>query len=218
MNGLQLASAIREMSASPIRLVLLSSVGSHDHPDTAQSKIFDAALAKPVRRARLHRALLDLLRPKPALPSNAPGVKMAESLVALGRILVVEDNIVNQRLAKRLVEKLGYQADVAADGSEAVAAVELSSYDLILMDCQMPVMNGFEATRKIRAGSKHRTPILALTASALSEDLERCLEAGMDDCLTKPIRFERLDEAIKQWVSPKVSAQQPGALDALARH
>jgi len=125
------------------------------------------------------------------------------SLSALGRILVVEDNIVNQRVARRLVEKLGYPVDVAANGREAVEAIDRSCYDLILMDCLMPVMNGFEATWRIRAQShehaKPHTPILALTASALAEDLQQCLDAGMDDCLTKPIRFERLESAVKQW-------------------
>jgi CheY-like chemotaxis protein len=140
-------------------------------------------------------------------PAAAPVESMAASLAALGRILVVEDNIVNQRLARKLVEKLGYRVDVAANGQEAVEAFGRMPYDLVLMDCQMPVMNGFDATQQIRRDAKHHVPILALTASALKEDLERCVNAGMDQCLTKPIRFEHLDAALKRWIPRNTPTQ-----------
>jgi len=112
-----------------------------------------------------------------------------------GRILVVEDSIVNQMVAVRLLKKLGYDADVAANGLEAIDAVERSSYHAVLMDCQMPEMDGFEATRRLREreqGQGKHLPIIAMTANAMTGDREICLEAGMDDYLSKPIDTKEL--------------------------
>jgi signal transduction histidine kinase/ActR/RegA family two-component response regulator len=116
------------------------------------------------------------------------------------RILLVEDNIINQKVAQSLLGKLGYKADVAANGLEAVKALEQINYDLVLMDCQMPEMDGFEATLRIRNTSSavlnHNVPIIAMTANAMKEDRERCLEVGMNDYLSKPVRKEGLLVAI----------------------
>jgi CheY-like chemotaxis protein len=116
--------------------------------------------------------------------------------------LLVEDNPVNQRVALAVLGKLGYQAELAANGAEAVTAVAARTYDLILMDCQMPVMDGFEATRRIReaqAGTR-RVPILAMTANAMQGDRERCLQAGMDDYIPKPVTLDALRIALSRWL------------------
>jgi CheY-like chemotaxis protein len=118
-----------------------------------------------------------------------------------GRVLVAEDNVVNQKVAARILERLGYAVDVAATGNEAVAAVGQHTYDAILMDGQMPQTDGFEATRLIRAmEGTHHTPIIALTASAMQGDRERCLAAGMDDYVSKPVSPEQLEAVLLRWV------------------
>jgi CheY-like chemotaxis protein len=114
------------------------------------------------------------------------------------RILLAEYNAVNQKVAVRLLEKMGHQVEVAADGERAVAAVSLDIYDLVLMDCQMPVMDGYAATRAIRQlNLRRRLPIVAMTANAMPEDRQRCLEAGMDDYVSKPISTAQLYSAIE---------------------
>jgi CheY-like chemotaxis protein len=116
---------------------------------------------------------------------------------------------VNQKLTRRLVEKMGYYVDVAANSSEAVAAALRTSYDLILMDCQMPVMNGFEATRELRHSKLPRIPIIALTASAMKTDHDECINSGMDDYLSKPVKPDHLAAAIKRWVASTPAEEQP---------
>jgi CheY-like chemotaxis protein len=117
-----------------------------------------------------------------------------------GRVLVVEDQAVNRAVVVRLLEKLGCSVDSAENGREALAAVAKQEYDLVLMDCQMPEMDGFEATAQIRRkeDSGRRVPIVALTAAALAGDRERCLAAGMDDYLTKPVRREQLESLVRR--------------------
>ncbi len=154
-----------------------------------------AVLNKPVRRDALRSAveqvLLGSLREVSPIPVSRPPTDRA-------RILIAEDNLVNQKVAVRLVQKLGFAADVAANGLEALAALDHSAYDLILMDCQMPEMDGFETTRRIRLAGE-RLPIIAMTANAMKGDREMCLEAGMDDYLTKPIDLSALSTALTRW-------------------
>jgi CheY-like chemotaxis protein len=117
------------------------------------------------------------------------------------RILLAEDNTVNQVLAVRLLEKRGHKVTVAANGKEALAAIEKDSFDLVFMDVQMPEMDGFEATERIRANEKasgNHLPVIAMTAHAMAGDRERCIQAGMDDYLTKPIRSQELDDVLKR--------------------
>ena len=118
-----------------------------------------------------------------------------------GRILIAEDNPVNQRVASLQVRRCGFDTDVVADGEEALAALESLSYALVLMDCQMPRMDGYAATRELRRrekGSRH-TPVIALTANAYATDREACLQAGMDDHLAKPVSLRTLGEILDQW-------------------
>ena len=131
------------------------------------------------------------------------------------RILLAEDYLTNQQVALIILSKLGYQADAVLNGVEAVAALEHTNYDLVLMDCEMPKMNGFEATAVIRSKSSkvfnHSIPIIALTANAFDQDREKCLEAGMNDYLTKPVKMEKLATALDKWLSPG-AAQIQGTL------
>jgi CheY-like chemotaxis protein len=164
--------------------------------------LFDATLAKPLRQSQLFDTLVTLLahedRParedKPARAALDPHLAERHPL----RILLAEDNAVNQKLALRLLSQMGYRADVASNGVEAVESVERQPYDVVLMDVQMPEMDGLEASRHIHArlpnGSRPR--IVAMTANAMAGDREMCLAAGMDDYMTKPIRVERLVQAL----------------------
>jgi CheY-like chemotaxis protein len=139
--------------------------------------------------------------PENALERRESSVNALQPLPESLDILLVEDNKVNQKLALRLLERLGCQAKVAASGLEALAMLEKYDFDLILMDCQMPEMDGYEATRRIRErehGTRH-IPIVAITANAMESDLERCLTSGMDSYLTKPIDFAKLRDALETW-------------------
>jgi two-component system sensor histidine kinase/response regulator len=119
------------------------------------------------------------------------------------RILVAEDNVVNQLVTRTMLDRLGYRADVVASGAEAIAALSENSYAVVLMDCQMPAMDGYDATREIRRrqGAGLHTPVIAMTSGAMNGDRERCLAAGMDDYISKPVRTEELGRVLHQWVN-----------------
>jgi CheY-like chemotaxis protein len=199
MDGLTLARQIRERHAA-LPLVLFSSLGRREAGDG--ESLFDAYLAKPIRQSHLFDTLVGLLArdaaPKveaaPGKPQLDPGQAARHPL----RILLAEDNVVNQKLALRLLQQMGYRADLASNGLEALESVQRQTYDVVLMDVQMPEMDGLEASRKIntRWQPQERPRIIAMTANAMQGDREMCLAAGMDDYLTKPIRVERLVEAL----------------------
>jgi CheY-like chemotaxis protein len=164
------------------------------------------SLPLPLRKSHL-RALLDR-RVKPSSrvePTVSPAFRIpgaaAPEFLPL-KLLLAEDNLVNQHVAMAVLKKLGLKADLAANGREAVEALRDKEYDLILMDCQMPEMDGFQATRKIREheGDSRHVPILAMTANAMQGDRERCLESGMDDYLPKPVTLDSLKNALRQWL------------------
>jgi len=147
--------------------------------------------------------------PGPARQAQAPpAAPPAPALAARQgtRILLAEDNLINQRVALNLLKKLGYRADLAGNGQEALAALEALDYDLVLMDCMMPTMDGFQSTARIRdPGSRvlnRRVPVVAMTANAMKGDREKCLDAGMDDYLAKPVKQEELAEILKKWLPP----------------
>ncbi|MEQ1626870.1 MAG: response regulator, partial [Nitrospira sp.] len=140
--------------------------------------------------------------------------RLAEATVSTGmKILLAEDNIINQKVAVRMFERLGHRVDVVANGLEAIEALSRIAYDLVFMDCQMPEMDGFEATADIRrreTGARH-TIVIAMTANAMQGDRERCLQAGMDDYVTKPITTESLAAVFERWRRPAVPVRVPEA-------
>ncbi|MDP1806820.1 MAG: response regulator, partial [Acidimicrobiales bacterium] len=169
---------------------------------------FDGWVTKPPRRASLLEALT--AGPgdhSPAADPHPPGLRTE---AGGGRVLIVEDNEVNQRVAGALVERLGYVVNVVGDGVGALAALDRHSYDIVLMDCQMPRMDGYEATTEIRRREgDHRTPIIAMTASAMASERDRCLAVGMDDHLPKPIRRDALEAVLSRWVEPGGGCEEP---------
>jgi signal transduction histidine kinase/DNA-binding response OmpR family regulator len=199
MDGLALAKRVRELDAT-LPLVLFSSLGRREAEDAGN--LFAAYLTKPIRQSQLFDTLVSLLA-KDAVPKSAatPAKAALDAGMAARhplRILLAEDNVVNQKLAMRLLQQMGYRADLASNGIEAVESVQRQTYDVVLMDVQMPEMDGLDAAREInrRWPNGGRPQIVAMTANAMQGDRELCLAAGMDDYLTKPIRVERLVEAL----------------------
>lgn len=173
-----------------------------------------AVLSRPLRRSSLYDSLVALLglTARPSARLAPPG----QSAVATGdlraRVLVAEDNLVNQKVAVRTLEMLGCQAEVAENGALAVEAFKRRDFDVVLMDCQMPVLDGFEAARAIRAleSAGRRVPIIAVTANAMQGDRERCLEAGMDDYVPKPVTMGALDEVLRRWLPERIAYHTRG--------
>jgi signal transduction histidine kinase/CheY-like chemotaxis protein len=201
MDGLALARGLRSLKGSEkLPLVLLSSLGGY--AEEFKSELFTATLIKPIRPSALFDALLGVFASQSAPTAKTVPVKSGLDPEMASRhplrILLAEDNAVNQKLALRLLSQMGYRADVAANGIEAIQAVERQPYDLVLMDVQMPEMDGLEATRQIcaRWQPANRPRIVAMTANAMQGDREMCLESGMDDYLSKPIRVEELVAAL----------------------
>jgi GAF domain-containing protein/DNA-binding response OmpR family regulator len=198
MNGIQLGQRIHA-SRPDLPLVLFSSLGRREAGDA--TGLFSAHLGKPLHQSQLFDTLVGLFAraaaPKPAnatKPRTDPDMAARHPL----RILLAEDNVVNQKLALRFLTQMGYRADLAANGVEAVESVARQTYDVVLMDVQMPEMDGLEASRRIHAQlpAAKRPRIVAMTANAMQGDRDMCLAAGMDDYITKPIRVEHLVEAL----------------------
>ncbi len=206
MDGVTLARALQKLpNAKKLPLILLTSLGWQE----AESKtsVFAAHLTKPIKPSQLFDALASVFAVTKTKKRKAtvPKAKSAKSKINPKmakqhplRILLAEDNVVNQKVALRILEQMGYRADVASNGLEAIESVERQHYDLILMDVQMPEMDGLEATRRIvaRWPKKKRPYIIAMTANAMQGDRAMCLAAGMNDYLTKPIRVDELSEAL----------------------
>ena len=175
-------------------------MNSRDHSlDGAEG--FVAVLQKPPQRVALLRALLRGLRSQD-VDTKPSGSTSPRSSKKARPVLVVEDNPVNQKLAQRFLDRLGYASAFVSDGQQAVEAVRDGDYSVVLMDCQMPVMDGFEATRRIRRleTAARNVPIIALTAYASTEDVQRVRQAGMDSCLAKPFSMESLEKTIDEWI------------------
>ncbi|MDH5332132.1 MAG: response regulator, partial [Aquincola sp.] len=198
MDGLSLAQRIHAVRPA-LPLVLFTSLGRREVGDT--EGLFKAYLAKPVRQSQLFDTLANLFAhdvvPK-AQASAKPSMDAEMAARHPLRILLAEDNVVNQKLALRLLQQMGYRADLASNGIEAVESVERQTYDVVLMDVQMPEMDGLEASRRIVAKGPQRPRIVAMTANAMQGDREMCLAAGMDDYITKPIRVDQLVQALYQ--------------------
>ena len=207
MDGEELRRRIRaDHRQDGVKLVLSSSSGPANTNAGALELGFDAALPKPLRRSATLRCLgglygLDLGSDEEAAAAKSPDDTLQGYSL---RILVAEDNKANQTLMVKILAKLGHRVDVAANGIETLSALSSRPYDLVLMDMQMPEMDGLEATRRIRAlsGAAARVPIIALTANAMEGDRERCIEAGMNDYISKPIDRAKLREQIAYWAAP----------------
>jgi signal transduction histidine kinase/CheY-like chemotaxis protein/ligand-binding sensor domain-containing protein len=213
IKGLELAQAIHsEPSGAGCALILLGAVRAHAERAQALNAGIAAVLLKPVREAALRAALEKLWQtPAQKLATRAPFAALSNAAPA--RILIVEDNATNQLIARRMLQKLGHHTEVVANGREALDALERLPFDLVLMDCQMPEMNGYEATRETRRremGSSRHIPIIAMTAGAVEGDRDACIGCGMDDYLSKPVQLPELSAMITRWL-PKRSATNPPA-------
>ena len=211
MDGLTVARHIKaEAVIAPTKLLMLATLGRRLSPAAMRGAGVDACLVKPLRQSRLYDCLVEIMSDK--TPASVPepaasGYAFPESQASRKnlRVLLAEDNIVNQRLALRQLRKLGYQADAVADGKEVLEALQRIPYDVILMDCHMPEIDGYETARRIRQSEpsgaavfKSAPYIIALTANALQGDREQCLGAGMNDYLTKPLHLSDLANALQR--------------------
>jgi signal transduction histidine kinase len=215
-DGLNLARAIKaDRAIQTVRLILMTSTGLRGHAEGARKVGVAGYLTKPVRESQLYDCLTTVMgTPQKNAASSAGSddplvtthnLKEAKARKRT-RVLVAEDNDVNQMVAVRFLEKLGFQADVASNGLQAVEAYKRIKYDLVLMDCQMPEMDGFAATRAIRGSESDlgetRLPIIALTANAMMGDRQKCLESGMDDYISKPLKLSELKDLLERWTQP----------------
>jgi CheY-like chemotaxis protein len=210
MDGVTLAQEIHRLrTADDLPLVLLSSLG---HQDLGEDRtLFTACLNKPAKPELIFEVLNGLLTnaPAPAVPAKREPVVPVVAPTRAERVLLAEDNPVNRKVALIMLEKLGYRTDVAANGKEAVEAVNRERFDMVLMDVQMPEMDGLEATARVVERwplASDRPWIIALTANAMQGDRERCMAAGMDDYITKPIRQEDLVAALERARVARVKA------------
>ncbi len=202
MDGASLVAEIRnDRSLKDVVVILLTSAGKSE---VAVPGV-DAEMVKPVRPSQLFDLLHERMAERSSTTSSADmlGSQDPDAGRQSARVLVVEDNAANLKVAVRMVRQLGYRADVAATGAEAVAMLAQADYDAVLMDCQMPEMDGYEATRRVRSNERRgrRMPIIAMTAAALSGDRERCLAAGMDDYISKPVKLHVVAAVLERWLA-----------------
>ncbi len=209
MDGVMLARAIKsEPAIANIKLIMLSSLGEQLEQDELRSVGINACLVKPAKQSCLFNCIADALGVQHA-PISA-GLAVTESSAAplvphKGQILLAEDNTINQDVALGQLDRLGYTADVAANGREVLESLDRKMYDIILMDCMMPEMDGYEATKKIRelerqnVNGRQRMHIIAMTANAMLGDRDKCIAAGMDDYVSKPVQLAELRKAIEKW-------------------
>lgn len=225
MDGAMLTDAIRaDASLAETTVIMLTSIGHRGAVHDLPANGLDGYLVKPVRPAELMRALAQACQAPAAesgtsggTPPSGPPAEMPGSgppPTAGTRVLVAEDNGVNQHVAKLMLRKLGCSVDIAANGLEAVEMVAKGNYDIVFMDCMMPEMDGYEATGTIRASENDsRIPIIAMTAHAMESDRDKCLQAGMDDYLTKPVVRAELVAALDRW-----SPEEPEADESSESH
>jgi len=213
IQSADLVRGIEEIAPNTVRFLLLQPAGSLPQTQKSSRPSPWISTAKPVKAASLQSAILRSLggsrvEAGPCVTPTPKAVTLAERLPM--RLLVIDDNHINQKVMSSLLQRMGYKADIASNGLEAVEAMEEGKYDLLFMDVQMSKLDGIEATRRIRTRERERQTankerrssiIIALTARAMTGDREKCIEAGMDDFLTKPIRTEALQKALEHWGS-----------------
>jgi CheY-like chemotaxis protein len=190
-------------------LVMMTSMGERGDVKRMEKIGFSAYLTKPVKMSKLHDclAMITGANQKAAKRRHKTIVtkySLAELKKQNVRILLAEDNLVNQKVAIKFFGKMGYNVDVAANGKEAIAALSIHKFDIVFMDCQMPQMDGYEATGEIRNADSpvldHNVPVVAMTANAMKGDREKCIKAGMDDYLAKPIKAKELSDMLDKWI------------------
>src|SRR5205807_1479308 len=219
MDGFMLLRAIKaDPRIPPVKVILATSISRRPSDTEMCDYGIDECLIKPLKQSQLFNTLVSVLSDK--LPEDLPVEEKVASQEPPApvarkhlRILVAEDNAVNQKVAAQQLRKLGYTADVVGNGVEALETLERIPYDVVLMDCQMPEMDGYEATRRIRQREKENVlphlRIVAMTANAMEGDREKCLAAGMDDFMTKPVRIEELESVLEQSALVRLSPPLP---------
>ncbi len=220
MDGMQLARTIKaDRTIASLRLVILTSMGLRGDAAEARRAKIEAYLSKPVRQSELYNCLATLMGRAPNKEGLVTRHSLSEARPSLkGHILLAEDNAVNQEVVRAMLESIGCQVTITADGEAVLEALARNTYDLVLMDCQMPKKDGFEATAELRRREQAtpggaRIPVVALTANAMEGDRERCLEAGMDDYLSKPLRQDALVAVLARWL-PRASSGRAAAAAA----
>jgi CheY-like chemotaxis protein len=210
------ARALKANGAGAPRLILRVPVGRSSGETSATGDV-DAVLSGPIRASELFDALATVVAQTPVTGMAAPNVETApypragtSTTSATATILVAEDSAINQQVVCGMLERLGYRYEVVANGREALAATLGGSFAAVLMDCEMPEMDGYSATGEIRRREAgHRTPVIAMTASAMAGDRERCLAAGMDDYIAKPVRYQELAAMLERWVQTVPPTTRP---------
>ena len=218
MDGLTMIEQLRGRADIPAPVIMmLTSQGQHQDAQRCRSLKVESYLVKPIRLHELREAVLRVLRPGQGALSDPGAMAVAHAAAApvpALNILIAEDNAVNQLVLTRMLHKRGHTVTVVADGRAAVAAVAAAEFDVVLMDVQMPELDGLQATREIRkheAGTATHVPIVALTAHAMQSDQQRCLDSGMDDYLTKPINARELDLILRTYAPRAAAAAMSGA-------
>ena len=224
MDGGQVARRIRaQASLQDVPLIMLTSMSRTRELDQFQELGLAAHIAKPIKQSQLFECITRVLdRQTASKVEEVPSLVARPSFLDAStreehRILVVEDNVVNQRVTLLLLQKLGYRCEVAVNGLEALAALQSRLFDLVLMDCHMPDMDGYQATARIRERERKigaHIPIIAMTANAMEQDRERCLEAGMDDYISKPVDIKRLSAVLEKWLTPGIDLHAYGSENA----
>jgi CheY-like chemotaxis protein len=220
-DGMQLARQIKaDPALAATRLVLLTSLARRGDAKVAQRAGFTGYMTKPVRKSQLYDCLrLVMGHAAPSETCASEPARKAAPLITRHQVaevrsqttlLVVDDNPVNQKVAVKMLEKLGHRVDVAGNGKEALAALARHSYQLVFMDCQMPEMDGFETTAFIRTHETHgqRLPIIAMTANAMDSDRQQCLTAGMNDFVSKPVKSQELQRILTRWLDTSSTHDQ----------
>jgi len=216
MDGIMLAAEIRKyLSKNDLPMIMLTSIDKRREDMKIVSDYFAAYMVKPIKQSKLYEAIISVFetekeenrtKKKEILINSDMGTKFPLPL----KILLAEDNVINQKVAQRILQKMGYRPDIVSNGLEALRAYEQVPYDVILMDVNMPEMNGFEATKIICKDYKktNRPRIIAMTADVMKGDKEKCFAAGMDDFVSKPIKIPELENALKKAASLKLVVEQ----------
>jgi len=213
MDGAAVAAEIKgDPELRRTVVILLTSVGHIGELRNMDGVEIDASLLKPVRQSQLLNAMTSAWSRRAEAATASAGGRTAEHMPPMAeigryagstlRVLIAEDNAVNQKVAAKMLERMGLRADVAANGREALEMLDMLPYDLVLMDCHMPEMDGYDATAEIRRRERngHRVPIIAMTAEAMEGSRENCLRAGMDDYVVKPVKLAELGDAVRRWL------------------